>query len=114
MQLGLITTTRVEPGTSADANTIIGTQPTAGTRLAPGSDITLFKSSGPVNITVPHAEGYMLADAQRLVEGLPYSLQVVVQYTHNSSVPVGMVLSTSPAAGASVAPGSTVIFTVAN
>lgn len=79
---------------------VIATQPAAGTRVHRGSTVELIPSAGPRMIGVPQVTGQSLADAQATLRraGLTPG-QVVSQVS--ATIPVGIVISTSPAAGAS-------------
>jgi beta-lactam-binding protein with PASTA domain/predicted Ser/Thr protein kinase len=79
---------------------VIATQPGAGARVHRGSTVELIPSAGPRMIGVPQVTGQSLADAQATLRhaGLT-SGQVVNQVS--ATIPAGIVISTSPAAGAS-------------
>ncbi len=87
------------------------TDPTYGTQLTSGQDVTLYISSGPAPVPVPYVIGSSqgAAEAQLKLDGLQPS--VVSQSTTDASQ-VGNVISQSPTATASVAPGTVVTITV--
>ena len=79
---------------------VIATQPAAGARVHRGSTVELIPSAGPRMIGVPQVTGQSLADAQATLRhaGLTPG-QVASQVS--ATIPAGIVISTSPAAGAS-------------
>jgi eukaryotic-like serine/threonine-protein kinase len=78
---------------------VIATQPAAGARVHRGSTVELIPSAGPRMIGVPQVTGQSLADAQATLRhaGLTPG-QVASQVS--ATIPAGIVISTSPAAGA--------------
>jgi eukaryotic-like serine/threonine-protein kinase len=79
---------------------VIATQPAPGARVHRGSTVELIPSAGPRMIGVPQVTGQSLADAQATLRhaGLTPG-QVASQVS--ATIPAGIVISTSPAAGAS-------------
>jgi len=79
---------------------VITTQPGPGARVGKGSTVVLIPSAGPRMIGVPQVSGQPLATAQATLRraGLTPG-QVVSQVS--ATIPSGIVISTSPAAGAS-------------
>ena len=100
---------------SADvaANVVIGTDPEAGIKVAPGESITVYVSSGAQTVKVPATAGKDQAAAAAdlvaagLVSGTPAEV-------YSPTVKAGTVISTAPATGEAVAQGSTVILTISN
>jgi beta-lactam-binding protein with PASTA domain len=92
---------------SAAQGTVIAESPAAGKSVSKGSTIILTVSSGPAQIAVPNVAGESLAQASNKLGAA--GLQVgTVTYQSSSTVASGDVISTSPSAGAQVAPNSTV------
>ena len=79
---------------------VIRTTPDAGTRISRGSQVTLIVSAGPRMLTMPQVTGQALAAAQAAVRqaGL---VPGPVTKEPSSTIPAGIVITTSPAAGAS-------------
>jgi beta-lactam-binding protein with PASTA domain/predicted Ser/Thr protein kinase len=79
---------------------VIATQPAAGARVHRGSTVRLIPSAGPRMIGVPQVTGQSLPDAQATLRrsGLTPG-QVASQVS--ATIPAGIVISTSPAAGTS-------------
>jgi eukaryotic-like serine/threonine-protein kinase len=88
-----------------------GTDPQAGQQVPIGSGVTLFISSGRPNVSVPDVVGQTESSARSELSNR--GLTVAVQNQVSSTATPGNVLSQSPTANASVAPGSTVTIVVA-
>lgn len=89
---------------------VIGTSPQRGTEVKRDAAITLLVSKGPAPVDVPALAGTGESDAQAILAdaGLKYS----VTTKESDTVPRGVVISTSPKAGATVFRGDTVQLTV--
>ena len=80
------------------AGQVISSDPAAGAHISHGGTVTLIPSLGPVEVTVPSVTGQLLAQADQslksagLKPGKP-------SYQVSTSIPAGVVLSTSPVAG---------------
>jgi serine/threonine protein kinase/beta-lactam-binding protein with PASTA domain len=89
--------------------TAIGTDPAAGTSLDPNSEVVLNISEGPSTVKVPeNLPGRTEAAARDVLRqsglvGAPSTTMV-----NSATVAAGLVITTSPAPGQLVAPGSTV------
>lgn len=105
---GLVVGTVTQQASSTvAAGDVISESPVAGTSVADMSAVSLIVSSGPSMVTVPSVTGDTQAAATTSITGAGL---VVGSVTAGSSptVPLGEVISESPAAGTSVAPGSAV------
>jgi serine/threonine-protein kinase len=91
---------------SVAPGTVIATVPPAGTEVARGSEVKLRVSSGPGAVEVPKVIGIQLKKAKELLEGAKFVVATKMTYDENRDAWV--VLKQDPAAGAKVAPGSTV------
>ncbi len=107
---GLVVAT-LEVSSEVEAGTVIGTNPTAGVLVAPGTTVTVVVSSGPSNVIVPDVVGFTEAAAENALEAA--GLVVAITEETDTEVQVGLVVSTNPAAGTEVAPGSSVTVVVA-
>lgn len=86
----------------------IGTDPSAGTEMAEGSQITLKISIGPSSVTVPKdLVGQTEATARDLLSQARLSGGKITRANH-PAIPAGSVISSTPAPGAVVAPNSKV------
>jgi eukaryotic-like serine/threonine-protein kinase len=80
------------------AGQVISSDPAAGTHISHGGTVTIIPSLGPIEVTVPSVTGQLLAQADQslksagLKPGKP-------SYQVSTSIPAGVVLSTSPVAG---------------
>jgi serine/threonine-protein kinase len=104
---------RVETQTSdqVTAGNAIGTDPSSGQSLPIGTAVTLIVSSGQAKVTVPDVTGQSQAAATSSLSGRGFSVSSSTQ--ESSSVPVGNVISQSPAPGTKVTSGSTVSLVIA-
>jgi serine/threonine-protein kinase len=96
---------------SQSSGTVIGESPRGGSRAKKGSTVTLLVSSGPASVTVPNVKGQSSATAESAL--LAKGFNVSTNYKH-ASASQGTVIGESPAAGQSVAKGSTIILTVSS
>jgi beta-lactam-binding protein with PASTA domain len=93
---------------------VISQSPTKGTSVVLGSSVNLTVSQGPkpvVYMTVPNVSGMTTANAKYTVIAAGLNAGLVLPF-HTSTVPSGIVINTVPAAGASVAQGTSVLFYV--
>jgi beta-lactam-binding protein with PASTA domain len=95
-----------QPNTTVAAGDVISTNPAAGSSAPKNATVTMFVSSGAAMVVVPAVVGDDAATAASALESA--GLQWTVSNQSSPSVQLGSVISTSPAAGASVAPGTTV------
>ncbi|KAB2926222.1 MAG: PASTA domain-containing protein [Candidatus Contendobacter sp.] len=103
------------------AGNVISQNPGGGTLVAPGTAVNLVISSGkeaPINppvppgaIEVPNVVGLTQAAAANTVRSVGLSVGAVLKQ-YSDTVPAGIVLAQSPAAGAKVAVGTPVSLTV--
>jgi eukaryotic-like serine/threonine-protein kinase len=100
-----------EPSDTVPSGEVIETNPKAGTKVDPSSQISLLVSSGKASVAIPgDLVGRSASAAQTELEGL----NLVVQQTSDSSGAgaKGTVVAVSPSPGATVAGGSTVTLAV--
>ena len=95
------------------AGSVISQSPTAGTMVANGSAVNLTVSSGPGTVAVPDVVGHTQADATTAITAAGLIVGTVTQAS-SASVAKGSVISSAPAAGTQVAPGSSVDLTVSS
>ena len=94
--------------TTVPPGSVISQNPAAGASVAPGSAVNLAISSGPPpRVSVPAVTGFTQADAQAAIvtAGLVVG---TAKLAGSSTAPVWSVISQSPSAGTSVAPGTDV------
>lgn len=95
---------------SAPLGQVLKTSPPAGSELARGAPVKLHVSAGPGNVDVPKVTGLQLGKAKDALERA--KLVVTTRAVHDEEHYPGVVLKQDPAAGARVAPGSTVTLQV--
>jgi serine/threonine-protein kinase len=89
--------------------TAIGTDPAAGTSLAPNSEVVLNISEGPSVVKIPdNLPGQTEAAARDVLRQSGLVGAQSTTMANSATVPAGRVITTSPAPGQMVAPGSTV------
>ena len=87
----------------------VGTVPAEGSSLDPNSDITLNISEGPSVITIPaDLPGRTEAAARDVLRQKGLAGAPGTTMANSPTVPAGIVITTKPAPGQNVAPGSTV------
>jgi len=93
---------------TVDKGLVLEQTPAAGRTADPGSTVSIIISNGEpqTNVTVPDVEGLSRADAQEALTDL--GLKVVIAENASEDVAEGVVISQLPAAGDSVAPGTSV------
>jgi len=108
LTLGAVTATN----SALAVNTILSQAPAAGTTAAPGTAVTLVRSLGPANVIVPDVINNPL-EAAALSTLTAAGLTIGARTTASSAtVGAGKIISTNPAAGASVPPGTAVAYVV--
>jgi len=110
--LGLGTVTSASSATVASGS-VISETPTAGTMVAPKSDVSVVVSSGPAPVPVPNVVGLTQAAATTSITGVGLTLGTVT-LTSSPTVASGNVISQSPAAATNVSAGSSVSLTISS
>src|SRR5205085_1563299 len=104
----------MQSSSTVAAGNVISESPTAGTRVASGSAVTLVVSTGspgPAQVTVPNVVGQTQAAATSALTGAGLTVGAVTMQS-SSTVAAGSVISESPTAGTRVASGSAVTLVV--
>ena len=101
------TVTSVNSATVA-IGTVISQNPAAGSNVAPGSGVALVVSVG---VAVPNVLGSPQTNAQTTISATGLTVGPV-RTAPSSTVPLGNVISQTPAAGVNVSPGSAVALVV--
>ncbi len=104
LTVGTITTTS---HASVASGRVISHTPGAGASVAGGSAVALVVSTGPAPVTVPNVVGLTQAAAQTALTKAGLTVGTVTS-TNSQTVPIGRVISQSPAPGTNVAGGSPV------
>ena len=95
-----VTTAKAQLDNRVARGQVIRSSPAAGAQVQKGASITLFPSAGPHRISVPQVTGLVLAAAQAALRHAGLTPGTV----HNepsATIPPGIVVSTTPAAGVS-------------
>jgi serine/threonine-protein kinase len=110
---GLTSTVKQAPSTAFAAGHVISQSPSAGTSVAPQSNVTITVSTGPPPVDVPNVVGMSEADAEAALQnvGLGFTVQTTPV---TDPAQDGIVQSTNPTAGTSVKPGTKVVLSVGN
>jgi serine/threonine-protein kinase len=85
---------------------IISSNPKAGAKVKPGTEVAVVVSKGPAPVTIPDLKGVERASAEKQLKDL--GLKVDRTEKHSETVPSGQVISTKPAAGATAHRGDTI------
>lgn len=89
---------------------VVSQKPAAGDRVVSGSSIKLILSKGPEKYTVPDVSGKTYANAEQDLTTL--KLTITRSEVYDDNTPAESVVSTDPAAGASVKPGDSITVNV--
>ncbi len=98
---------------TAQKGTVLSTNPASGTKVNQGSTVTLTVSSGPANVIVPSLIGQPQAAAGQALGSSGLNLGNVTSVA-STQYAAGLVVSSNPGTGASVAPGSSVDIAVSS
>lgn len=109
----LLITKIYQASDTVPVDTIISTDPPAGTKVAVSTLITVYVSSGKGQVQVPDLTNLSEEAATTALNNAKLALGTITQ-SNSATVPQGQVLSTSPSAQQSVAAGSAVNLVVSN
>ncbi|AGF71037.1 Stk1 family PASTA domain-containing Ser/Thr kinase [Corynebacterium halotolerans] len=101
-----------EPSPDVERNTVIRTNPTAGSQLQKGTSVTLTVSSGREVTDVPDVTGLTVQEAADVLAEAELQLEQQVQEESSDTVAEGQVVSQNPVGGSQISKGSTVTITV--
>ncbi len=105
---GFVVTVQTEPNEDVAAGSAIRTEPAFGGELAAGSPITLFVSTGVVQVQVPPVVGLTEATAKNQITTKNLTVNVTYVNVPAGDANDGRVMAQSPTGGNLVAPGSAV------
>lgn len=100
----------IEVEHDAEAGTVVDQAPEAGSKVAPGSEVTVMVSAGPVATSIPNVIGLSEEDAKAALEGAGY--QVETKTTYDERFEEGLVVSQAPEAGTAAEAGTLVTIVV--
>jgi beta-lactam-binding protein with PASTA domain len=111
--LGLNAVVNEAPNDTVDKGLVADQDPAAGTKVDPGTTVTLTVSAGPNKVRVPDLTGMSKDDATAALEaeGLKVSTTDTVE---SAAQDAGKVIDTDPAGGATVDKGSSVALHLAS
>ena len=92
---------------NATQGTVLSSSPSSGSRVAKGSSVALSVSSGPSNVRVPSVIGQTQSGAGNVLGQAGLNVGNITEGYSNQYGP-GVVISSSPSAGTSVKPGTSV------
>jgi beta-lactam-binding protein with PASTA domain len=108
--IGLVANITTASSTSVPAGLVISQNPTSGALVAVGSTVEVVVSSGAPLLPVPSVINQSQADAEAALVTAGFTVDVAT--ASSTTVPVGNVISQTPLAGVSQAPGSVVTIVV--
>ena len=103
--------TAVYKTSTALKGTVLSTDPASGTKVNQGSTVTLTVSAGPADVIVPSLIGQSQGQAGQALGAAQLNLGSITPVP-STQYPAGDVVSSNPAAGTSVPPGSSVAISV--
>ena len=103
-----VVTVEEEPSENIPEGSATRTDPVAGTPVEIGSEITLYISSGPEQVTVPPLENLTEAQARNQLTSVGLVPDVQYQTLTTGDPKIGRVISQNVPAGTKVDPGTTV------
>ena len=109
----LVVSEQFEVSDTVAPDSVIRTDPPAGTKVADGTMIVLYVSSGKTQATIPNIAGMTEADAQLALANAHLTLGTITE-GNSPSVVKGQVISTDPVAGTQVAQNSVVNLLISN
>jgi serine/threonine-protein kinase len=97
-----------EPSDDVAKDLVTKTDPAAGTAVPPGSDVTVYISTGPSSLTVPNVAGRTEQEAVDILTKAGLTVSANRQDDDNPAFPQGQVTKTDPAEGQVVSAGAEV------
>jgi serine/threonine-protein kinase len=110
---GLLISKVYEVSDTVPVDTIIRTDPVAGTAVPENTLITIYVSSGKNTVRVPSLVDLTEADAQALLVSLKLTLGTITQ-SNSASAAAGKVISSDPVLNAEVPEGTAINLVVSN
>ena len=110
-EAGFESTSERRPDPAVEEGTVVGTDPPAGTPLAPDSNVLVIVSDGPAAVPVPAVEGRPEDEAVAAITGAGFQVDIETVAVSNQNQD-GIVQDQSPAGNAQAEPGSTVTIVV--
>lgn len=109
----LLVDRQYEVSDTVAVDSVIRTDPAAGTSVSENTTITVFVSTGKTQIEMPELKGMTEVMASDLLTQSKLVLGEILQ-AHSATVPQGQVIETDPAAGTKLAEGTVVNLTISD
>jgi serine/threonine-protein kinase len=109
----LLVDRQYEASETVPADTVIRTDPVAGTSVPENTTITVWVSTGKAQIDMPDLKGMTEVMATELLAQSKLTLGEIVQ-GHSATVAAGQIIETDPPAGTKVAEGAVVNITISD
>lgn len=109
----LLVTKNYEPSETVPAESIIRTDPVAGTLVPPNTAITVVISTGKATIQMPNLIGMDEAAATAAIASAKLTLGTISQ-VNSATAPLGQVIGSDPMAGTAVSAGTIVNLSISN
>lgn len=109
----LLVTKNYEPSETVPAESIIRTDPVAGTLVPPNTAITVVISTGKATIQMPNLVGMDEATATAAIAGAGLTLGTISP-VNSAIAPLGQVISSDPMPGTAVSAGTIVNLSISN
>ncbi len=106
--MGLQVAVNDTPSPDVPRGEVLGTNPTAGSQLRPGTLVTVSVSSGRELTDVPDITGLTPQAAAEALADANLELNTQFRKEHSDDVPEGVIISQNPAAGSQLSKGSPV------
>ena len=113
-KLGLLVSVNEAPHPEVPRGQVLSTNPTEGSQLQKGTNITVTVSSGREITDVPDLTDLSPQDAAAELEKAGLKLADDIKREHSDTVPEGVIMSQQPAAGSQLSKGSKVSVTVSD
>jgi serine/threonine-protein kinase len=94
-------------------DTVIRTDPAAGTKVGANTLITVYVSTGKAQVSMPDLGGMNEQMAKDAIELAKLTLGTIVQ-AHSATIPKGQVIESDPASGTKLAQGAVVNLTISD
>ena len=95
------------------ADTVIRTDPAAGTMVGTNTLITVYISTGKTQVSMPNLAGMNEQMAKDAIQQANLTLGTIVQ-AHSATIPKGQVIESDPASGTKLAQGAVVNLTISD
>jgi serine/threonine-protein kinase len=95
------------------ADTVIRTDPAAGTMVGANTLITVYVSSGKTQVSMPDLSGMNEQMAKDAIQQAQLTLGTIVQ-AHSATIPQGQVIESDPVSGTKLAQGAIVNLTISD